>query len=168
MIAWRNAPHVREWWDPDDPPLTLEEAVAKYHPRIMQEEGTTSCIIEFHGKPYGYIQFYQWIDDVEAAREMGFVPNADWWGVDVFIGEPDGISRGIGSQAVALMVEHLCASKNAKVVALTVDINNARAIRAYEKAGFRRDREVLDTDMKQGERIRSWLMLAECEHVDGR
>src|ERR1700680_2728750 len=27
IVAWRNRPHVREWWDPDDPPLTLEAAI---------------------------------------------------------------------------------------------------------------------------------------------
>src|SRR5207253_4376667 len=26
MAGWRNQPHVREWWDPDDPPLSAEAA----------------------------------------------------------------------------------------------------------------------------------------------
>src|SRR5437660_422231 len=25
LVEWRNTPHVRKWWDPDDPPYTLAQ-----------------------------------------------------------------------------------------------------------------------------------------------
>ena len=44
-------------------------------------------------------------------------------------------------------------------VALLTPVGNDRAHRAYEKAGFRRVRQTLDTDVVNGERRMSWLMV---------
>jgi len=159
VVTWRNNPHVKEWWDPDDPPLTLEGAKAKYGPRIRGETPTTSCFIWLAHRPVGYIQFYPWSAYVDGAREMGWEPGADWFGVDVLIGEPDHISNGVGSRAVAALADFLMSEHGGSAVALTVDRQNSRAIRAYEKAGFRILREVLETDTRAGRRVPSWLML---------
>jgi len=81
------------------------------------------------------------------------------WGLDLFVGEPDCIGRGLGSQVVDLLCRHLFDEKNAGAVALWAAQDNHRALRAYEKAGFHRDGEVLDTDTRGGERVRSWVMV---------
>ena len=81
------------------------------------------------------------------------------FGVDIFIGEPDLISHGIGTRAVSLICEYLERDHGATAVALTTESTNLRAQRAYEKAGFRKVREVYDTDTRDGQRIPSWLMV---------
>jgi aminoglycoside 6'-N-acetyltransferase len=62
-------------------------------------------------------------------------------GIDQFIGEPDMIERGHGSQFVRAFVDRLLATGCPRVLT-DPDPANARAIRAYQKAGFCAEREV--------------------------
>ncbi len=38
IVGWRNRPHVREWWDPDDPPLTVDDAIEELRPLSHGED----------------------------------------------------------------------------------------------------------------------------------
>lgn len=91
-------------------------------------------------------------------REMGFALPTGYWGVDIFLGEPDHLDRGIGSRAVSLIYRYLIEERSAIGVGLVVARDNLRAQRAYEKAGLVRVSEVLDTDTREGRRIPSYLM----------
>lgn len=161
LVRWRAAPHVQPWWDPDLPPIDLEGARAEYLADMEPGSTTTLCIVEREREAVGFLQFYRWADEAEGAEEVGIPFDDDTWGLDVMIGEEDLVDRGLGSAAVALLCEHLAASAGATSVALTTSVENARAIRAYEKAGFERRARVLDTDTKGGERVPSWLMVWE-------
>lgn len=159
MVIWRNRPHVRDWWDPDDPPFTLSTATAQYRPGTRPEAEATSCVIVLDGRPVGYIQFYDWSKDAASAAEIGFVIQPGWWGLDIFIGEPDAVGQGIGTRALKLLSRYLAEKHHATAVALTVDVDNAVAIHAYEKAGFEKRSRVLDTDVRNGVRVEAWLMV---------
>ncbi|MDQ3915311.1 MAG: acetyltransferase [Actinomycetota bacterium] len=161
LVRWRSAPHVRPWWDPDLPPLDLEGARDEYLPDLGPDSTTTLCIIEQGGAPIGFVQFYRWADEAAAAEEVGIPFDEATWGIDVMIGEERLVDRGLGSAAVALLCDHLAAVRGATAVVLTTDVENGRAIRSYEKAGFERRGRVLDTDTKDGERVPSWLMVRE-------
>lgn len=159
MVRWRNQPHVREWWDFDEPDLTLEAALSEYGPDVRGDGATTACVIELGSRPIGYLQFYAWAAySAEAGPEYD-VPDA--WGLDLFIGEPDLVGRGIGSAAVDLVCRYLFDERGASSVMLAAAVENAVALRAYEKAGFKRTRRILDTDTKGGQRIECWLMVRE-------
>lgn len=69
------------------------------------------------------------------------------------------MGRGVGTRVVSLICEHLEREHGASAVALTTETTNARAQRAYEKAGFEKVRRVLDTDTRDGERVWCWLMV---------
>jgi aminoglycoside 6'-N-acetyltransferase len=161
MAEWQNRSHVREWWDPDEPDLTEEGAAAVYGPMTRDDSQTTPCIIELEGRPIGYVQFYPWDDDEEGSDAMGLPPSEGAWGLDVFIGEPDLVNRGIGTAAVSLLCDHLFDERDASSVRLVSAIDNERALRSYEKAGFRKANRVLDTDTRGGQRVESWLMIRE-------
>lgn len=62
-------------------------------------------------------------------------------GIDQLIGEPDMVGVGHGSALVRLFVERLLKAGTPRVVT-DPDPTNVRAIRAYEKAGFHKDRLV--------------------------
>jgi aminoglycoside 6'-N-acetyltransferase len=170
VARWRSAPHVYEWWDPDEPPLTPAAAAAQYGPRVRGEEPTTPCIIELSGQPVGYLQFYRWDAWPEAARELGIGADPETFGIDVYIGEAELIGHGLGARIVDLVCEHLEQRCGASSIALATEVTNERAQRAYEKAGFRKTRIALDTDTRDGERVRCWLMerrRAETDGLDG-
>jgi len=96
---------------------------------------------------------------------MGMEVHEDAFGIDVFIGELDLIGRGIGSRAVDLLTRLLFDERGASQVAIVTALDNHVAQRAYEKAGFHRVGEVLDTDVRDGERVRSWLMTRETREL---
>jgi aminoglycoside 6'-N-acetyltransferase len=158
MVRWRNEPHVREWWDPDEPPLSLEEAEREYGPQTQPDSALTACVIEHDGHPVGYVQFYPWLAEDTTALD---IPPFDdqTWGLDIFVGEPELVGRDIGSRSVDLVCRYLYGNRGASAVALVAAKANRRALRAYEKAGFQSTASVLDTDTRDGLRVESWLMV---------
>lgn len=163
VLRWRNEPHVAEWWDTDDEaaPMTLDHVVKKYGPLVEDGSRSTGCIITVGDRPIGYLQFYPLSAEADEPREMGIADVDGAFGLDIFIGEPGMIDRGVGSRTVALLTRHLFAERDATSVALLTPIGNARAQRAYEKAGFHKVKQALDTDVVDGERRMSWLMVLE-------
>jgi len=126
---WLLEPHVAEWWhDPE----TFEFVSGDLdHPDMAQ------FIVTLDGRPFAYLQCYRMSD-----WDSGFGPQpAGTRGIDQFIGEADMMGRGHGSAFVSAFIEELLRNGTPRVV-LDPKPTNSRAIRAYEKAGFQRDREV--------------------------
>lgn len=159
IVEWRNRPHVREWWDPDDPPLTLDGAIAELRQRTEPGDATIACIIAVDGTPAGYLQFYPWAEEHEYLAEVGITIPAGAWGLDIFIGEGSLVDRGIGSRAVRLISDHLFTEHGATAVALATEAGNLRAQAAYVRAGMRVVERFLDTDTRGGQRVESLLMI---------
>ena len=159
MGGWRNLPHVRRWWDPDLPPATLDSIKEEYRPDMLPGAASTACMIELGGVAVGFIQFYRWVFYASGADEVGIPFDDLSYGLDIFIGDPDQIDRGVGTTVVTLVSDYLLNELDASEVSLTTDVENHRAQRAYEKAGFKKIKQVLDTDTYKGERVTSWLMV---------
>jgi aminoglycoside 6'-N-acetyltransferase len=159
IVAWRNRPHVREWWDPDDPPLTLEAAMEEFRGAAEPSHPTVTCLIERAGIPVGYLQFYPWDGEQEYLEEVGLTLPAGAWGLDIFIGEAALLGQGLGSRTVRLVSDHLFAEEGATAVALATEAGNTRAQAAYVRAGMRPIGQFLDTDLRDGQRVESILMI---------
>lgn len=150
MHRWVSTPHVREWWNGLP---TLDAVVAKYTPRILGKEPTRSFIIEANEKPVGYIQTYRIADYPNYAQHLGADNCAA--GVDLLIGETEYIGHGAGTailEEFLRVVVFACGSLTECIIG--PDIGNRRAIRSYEKAGFRYWRTV----QIPGERVPEYLM----------
>jgi aminoglycoside 6'-N-acetyltransferase len=159
FVAWRNLAHVREWWDPDDPPMTMESAVDEYGPDVAGRTATQAAIIELDGMPVGFLQFYPWAAYQQELADIGVEVPAGAWGLDIFIGETEWLSRGVGSRAVRTLCDRLISDEGATAIAFGVEKDNLRARRAYEKAGLTPTVEFLDSDTRGGERVLSILMV---------
>jgi RimJ/RimL family protein N-acetyltransferase len=68
----------------------------------------------------------------------------------ITIGEHDAWGHGYGSEATALMIAHAFTQLTLHRVALTVFEFNARAIRAYEKCGFKVEGRARDAIFRDG------------------
>lgn len=85
------------------------------------------------------------IRELEGSRLVGVVQLVDIHPVHrsaeliIRIGGEADRSRGYGSEAVRLATEFAFRDRNLQRVSLKVFADNARAIRAYEKAGFQRE-----------------------------
>jgi aminoglycoside 6'-N-acetyltransferase len=98
-------------------------------------------IVSVDGRPFGYIQCY-----ALSTWNQGFGEHpAGTRGIDQFIGEPDLVGRGHGSQFIGRFTLELLGRGTPRIVT-DPDPANLRAIRAYEKAGFSRERLVDTTD----------------------
>jgi aminoglycoside 6'-N-acetyltransferase len=127
--GWLARPHVAEWWQDADE--------FEYVSGDLAHHDVAQFIVTVDERPLGYLQCYN-IGEWNA----GFGPQPSGTrGIDQFIGEADLIGRGHGSAFIRRFIEELLGNGTPRVV---VDPSpaNPRAIRAYEKAGFRRDREV--------------------------
>ena len=128
---WLAAPHVTEWWGKPDEQFGLVSG-------DLNEPAMDQFIVATDDRPFGYVQCYDptaWPDNGLGAHP----PRTR--GIDQFIGEPDMVDRGHGSAFIRLFVDGVLATGVPRVLT-DPGPENIRAVRAYEKAGFRRDREV--------------------------
>jgi len=125
--AWLAAPHVAEWWD-EGPEAALAEIV-----EAMDSVETEPLIVELDGRPIAYIQSYDpHLEDGHPYQDQPF----GTLGIDITIGIPNLVGKGHGSAIVRQFADMLF-EEGAPRVIIDPDPNNLRAIRAYEKAGFR-------------------------------
>jgi aminoglycoside 6'-N-acetyltransferase len=159
LAHWRNLPHVREWWDPDDPPHTTEQARRECGPAIRGEQPDRLAIIEVDGVPAGFVQYYPWsaCPDELTAMDLHLPDGA--WSLDILIGAPEWLGRGVGSRTVRALCDHVFAVEGATAMAFGVELDNHRARAAYARAGMTPTVEFLDLDTRGGERVWSVLML---------
>jgi len=121
---WLKTPHVAEWWF--DPAEQFELISGDLnHPDMAQ------FVVATNERPFAYLQCYNL-----SAWHTGFGPQPPGTrGLDQFIGEADMLERGHGSAFIRAFADQLLADGTPRVV-IDPDPTNARAIRAYEKAGF--------------------------------
>ena len=130
---WLATPHVAQWWgDAAEQFVLVSEDLD--HPAMDQ------FIVATGGRPFGYLQSY----NPEAWEDNGLGPQPlGTRGIDQFIGEPDMVDRGHGSAFIRAFIDGLLTAGVPRVITDPAP-NNARAIRAYEKAGFHGGR-LIDT-----------------------
>jgi RimJ/RimL family protein N-acetyltransferase len=131
---WMQRPHCQEWWGEVDTELG--------HIREMVEgrDSTRPFLFRLDGEPAGYIQVWiiadhltePWLSKAPWLRD---VP-ADSVGVDLSIGTESNLGKGLGTAVLKAFLERLAAEGRHSII-IDPDAANARAIRAYEKAGFK-------------------------------
>jgi aminoglycoside 6'-N-acetyltransferase len=128
---WLATPTVVQWWGNTDEQFELVSG-------DLEVDGVDQFIVAAGNRSFGYIQCY----DPSLWPNNGFGPQPPGTrGIDQFIGEPDMVGRGHGSAFVRQFTEARLA-EGAPQVITDPDPANKRAIRAYEKAGFREQRLV--------------------------
>jgi aminoglycoside 6'-N-acetyltransferase len=110
----RATPEVARWWGPpeDDFPLGDEDEV-------------TRLTIEVGGAVAGMVQFGEEVD-----------PKYRHASIDLFL-DPALHGRGIGTEVVRRVVRQLIDERGHHRITIDPAADNAAAIRAYEKVGFR-------------------------------
>jgi aminoglycoside 6'-N-acetyltransferase len=125
---------MREWWGEPD------EELGFIRDMVEGRDTTRPFLIALDRTPVGYVQY--WF--------IGHHQNAEWvaghpWlaelppdtvGVDLSIGDAGLLSQGVGSAALTNFVAELRRRGYTNII-IDPDPANARAVRAYQKAGFR-------------------------------
>lgn len=113
-----GSPEVARWW----PDLTESELVEKAQGR----GNSTSFAVLEGGELVGLVQYYEELD-----------PEYRHAGIDLFIGGPYQ-GRGLGTDTVRTMARHLIDDRGHHRLVIDPAAENERAIRCYERVGFRR------------------------------
>lgn len=152
LLRWLTDERVLEFYGGRDLSYTMETLIEHYSDPADEE--VTRVIIEYLDTPIGYGQFYP-----VKYGEFG-LPDTDEtvFGMDQFIGEPEYWNRGIGTEYVRMVCGWLKREKNADAVVLDPHKSNPRAIRAYEKAGFRVLAELPEHELFEGKKKDCLLM----------
>ncbi len=117
--GWLGEPEVFAYWGGAAP--SPEEVRAHCSTRFERGENVWAFIILEDDDPVGYLQAWR-----RFGGEAGF---------NLFL-QPDARGRGIGSTALRLMAEHVTAILRWPAVTVDPERTNARALRAFAKAGF--------------------------------
>jgi aminoglycoside 6'-N-acetyltransferase len=111
-------PAVARWW----PDLREQELVKK-----AEGKRDATCFAVLHeGETIGLVQYHEELD-----------PEYRHAAIDLFVGAPYQ-DRGLGTDAVRTIARHLVHDRGHHRLTIDPVAHNARAIRAYEKVGFRR------------------------------
>jgi RimJ/RimL family protein N-acetyltransferase len=132
LHEWLNRPHVAEWWEG----AVSLEYVRESFTGDLDNPFIDPMLACLDGEPVGYVQVY---------RVLGADP--EWWqsetdpgarGIDQFLANAEQLNRGLGSRMVREFVARIFADPAVTKIQTDPSPRNGRAIRAYEKAGFRR------------------------------
>jgi len=112
LLRIHRTPEVMRWWDAPGAGFPWDEPES------------ARLTIEVGGKIVGLIQF--WEEPEPKYRHAG---------IDLFL-DPAVHGRGIGTEAVRLVMRHLIDDRGHHRITIDPATGNAAAIRAYRKAGF--------------------------------
>ena len=146
---WHQRPHVAQWFAPYLPD-TYEECVAEWSDMVDGRVPERAYLIAVDDRPVGFIQSYRLNDAPEMAVPLAL--GEDAVAADVFIADESFLGRGIGPRVVASFYLRMMDKTGLEVGIIDPEVQNVRAIRAYEKAGFTVLRDV-DTGGRSKERM---------------
>lgn len=117
LIEVLSDPTVQQWWDSRGPEHSAHE--------LLEEDEVVPFAIELDGEMIGSIQYAEETD-----------PDYRHAGIDVFLVAPHQ-GRGLGTEAVRTLARYLFEVRGHHRLTIDPAAANARAIRTYEKVGFR-------------------------------
>lgn len=162
LSRWLSDPRLLEYYEGRDHPMDEEGVVAKYRTRMLGDEDVEPCFVLRGGSPIGYVQIYPAPPEV-----LAHLPSStDAWAIDLFIGEPELWDQGIGTKLVTAVVEYLFEWRGAVTVTIDPRVDNPRAVRTYEKAGFTKLVVLPRHELHEGEWRDCWLLTVDRRRAD--
>ena len=125
--GWLGRADIQRWWGPK----------ASSEAAVMMALGSAHAlarIIEADGEPVGYahaLDATMWGETLPDALQPGT------WDIDLFIASSAHRNQGVGQRALTAIRDEVFSTTLAPAVCIFASLANERAVRAYEKAGFR-------------------------------
>jgi aminoglycoside 6'-N-acetyltransferase len=132
LVRWHADPNVSRYWD--DETFTRDEMLDR-----LRRQDVEAFVVEADGQPIGYLQV--WAD-------------VDGGGIDMFL-VPEARGRGLGPDAARAVARYLRAERGWRRVTVDPYLWNTAAVRAWERAGFRR----VEEREADAEHTAPWLLM---------
>lgn len=135
---WLMEPHVADWWTPAEEDISIMEKEMR-DPRA----NVMRYVVSQGGRDFAYIQVYNpvgdefWVDNPQVAGT---------YGIDQFIGDPQMIGFGHGTNFIKAFVAQLRQQPEVKRVIVDPAPDNVPAIRCYSQVGFKKEKEIVTPD----------------------
>ena len=148
IYEWCKNKFVYEWFEQRI--LSLDEITNKYKNKLNNGKQLL-FIIKVNNKDIGLIQIYKYENDINISELKKYKKIYEY---DLFIGEDEYLSKGIGREVVNKINELIYSKYKADAIVLRPFTRNVRAVKCYEKCGFKllEEYEGLDT-LNNKERI---------------
>lgn len=130
LFNWLSLSHVSAWWHESKDWHIFKE---KYNKKLINTN-IGSFIIQDKTKSMGYIQWYKIAD--ESILPAPYPENT--FGIDLFIADVEYIGKGFAPIVIKRFIKQELLPKNPNKIIVDPEINNHRAIRTYEKVGFKK------------------------------
>ena len=111
-------PEVAEWWPGFGPERVRGEMVEP-------DDGTVTFAVDADGQVIGLIQYYEETE-----------PDYRHAAIDIFL-DPAWYGAGLGADAIRTLARHLFEGRGHHRLTIDPAAHNERAIRSYERVGFR-------------------------------
>ena len=122
LVGWFSDPGVYAFWG--GAPLDRERVAREF--TDTPDPDMEPFIVEEGGRPIGYLQYWY----------AGGRPDADAGGIDLVL-IPSARGQGLGPDAARAMVDYLIRERGWRRVTVDPAVDNAAAIRAWARAGFK-------------------------------
>jgi RimJ/RimL family protein N-acetyltransferase len=126
FVRWLPDPELNRWLEHMENPPTLEEEYEWWHEKRSDPDCVLWAIEGAEGRLVGTIELRLTLRAERAELGVAIHDRTQW-------------GKGLGTEAVRLVVDYAFEELNLNRVELTTDEENARAIRCYEKVGFERE-----------------------------
>lgn len=126
FVRWLADRDVARWLERLEKAPTLEEEYEWWHDKRGDPDSVLWAIEKDDGTLVGTTELRLTLRAERAELGIGIHDKTQW-------------SKGLGTEAVRLVVDYAFEELNLNRVELTTDEENARAIRCYEKVGFIRE-----------------------------
>lgn len=133
--AWTQKPHVKNVWFIDG-----YEPADYIHKKIQGNGYDYPYIIMLDNRPIGYIvccDLYAYRTLCPAPKGLFTQEASGTFCMDLFIAEEDCLNQGYGAEIVKSFVVLIQRDFKAKKILIDPAVTNKRAVRCYEKAGFK-------------------------------
>ena len=127
LYYWCSNKNVYEWFE--QRLLTYDEIVSKYKKKLLDKKQDL-YIINYNNKDIGLVQIYKYEDDINLNYNNTYE-------YDLFIGDTDYLNKGIGKEIVELINNLIYTKYKSDYIILRPFKRNIRAIKCYQKCGFK-------------------------------
>ncbi len=135
LLEWLSKPHIKNVWQENG---SRDKIWAKY--KNLPKRHVYPFVIEDEGQLIGYIQYY---DATKVGGGCWPDEKTGTYGVDLMIGDATRTGKGQGPKIIKEFLQFVKAREpSATSFIIDPEPSNARAIRAFEKAGFEKERQL--------------------------